>query len=278
MTEQHPIADDVMKACRHCATIGRFKFRTEMLRGVLPTADEPTATVTFVSFEGRTYAVTANHVIETFENLSKRDGVSFEGYFCPAKPGIAILGPFVRPPEDFQGRRPDVAISIIDPRLPPHIGKEAFVIDPQGDAIFPVSHAMATGFPTTSKLDHDDGMGARLRMQCVQALAEGVGSTGGDQVQFFSELEKEPTTGSLSGMSGGPVMWSSEEKFGLLGFVKEAMDTKPKEGEDTLYDGPRVHFLCQRVDYALLTEWLGFIDVNWQEERDKINKAIEAEK
>ncbi len=274
MIVEYPIADEVMNSCRYCATIGRFKFRVEMMRGVLPTPDEPTATVTFVTFEGKTYAVTAAHVISTFENLCGKEGIRFEGYFCPAKPGIAILGPFIQPPEDFQGRRPDVAICPVDSRLPAHIGKEAFVVVREGDATLPVAHAMATGFPTTSKENFVDGNGARLQMQCVQAVAEGVGSGGGDQLQFYSELLHAPKTGSLSGMSGGPVMWSTEEEFGLLGFVKEAMDVTPKEGEESLYEGPRVHFLCQRVDYDVLASWVAFVDADWQTARNRINEEI----
>lgn len=247
------------------------------MRGMLPRPEEPTATVTFVAFEGRCYAVTAAHVISTFERMRTDEGIRFEGYFCPVGRGVAILGPFLQPPEDFTGRRPDIAICPIDARLPAHVSKEAFNVLPEGDAQFPISHALATGFPTASKDDYDDGVGARLRMQCVQALAEGVGLGSGDQLQFYSELDHVPTSGSLSGMSGGPVMWSEEDAHGLLGFVKEAMDVVPKQGEETLYTGPRVHFLCQRVDYQTLKEWFAFVDANWLAARDKINDEIQQE-
>ena len=233
MTTEYVFADQAMNSCEYCAVIGRYKYRAEMMRGVLPTPDEPTATVSFIEFGGRTYAVTAAHVINTFENQREKEGIRFEGYFCPAKPGVAILGPFVQPPEDFQGRRPDVAICPVDSLLPPHIGKRPFVVVRGADPTLPVSHAMAIGFPTAAKHDFVDAHGVKLRMQCVQAVAEGVGFGGSDQVQFYSELERLPESGSLSGMSGGPVLWSTDTNFGLLGFVKEAMDVTPKEHEES---------------------------------------------
>ena len=85
-----------------------------------------------------------------------------------------------------------------------------------------------------------------------------------DQVQFFSELSEMPTVGSLSGMSGGPVFWSDGARHGLLGFVKEGLDISVSECGDK----PKVQFICQRVDYAIMERWTNYIDRNWQSERD----------
>jgi hypothetical protein len=272
---QYAVADKVMNACRHCSTIGRFRYRTHLQRGMLPNADEPTATVTFIKFGERTYAVTAAHVIEAFENLRSQEGILYEGYFCPANSGVAIFGPFITPPPPLAGRTLDVAISPIDPDLPAYIGKETFVVARTGDATWPVSHALAVGFPTASKEDVAGPDGVRLSMACVHALAEGVGGRGdADQVQFFSELAEKPAQLSLSGLSGGPVFWSEAESFGLLGFIKEALDVVPKEGEETLYEGPRVNFICQRVDYEMIEAWTTYVDRNWQRARDKINAVL----
>lgn len=270
-----PVAEEAARSCRHCATIGRFKYRGMLDRGFLPSPDEPTATVTFLRIADRTYALTAAHVIRMFDRMSQAEGVEFEGYFCPAKPGIAILGPFITPPADWSGRELDVALCPIDAALPAHLGKEAFRIEQSGDASWPISHALAVGFPTASKDDMPDKRGVRLSMKCVHALAEGMGGAAeSDQVQFYSEIAEKPSESSLSGMSGGPVFWSDDTAYGLVGFVKEALDVVPKEGEETLYDGPRVHFLCQRADFRLISEWASYADSNWQKARDKINAAI----
>jgi hypothetical protein len=267
MSSQFIFADELRNACLYCALIGRLKYREELLRGVLPTEMEPTATVTFIRIDGNTYAVTAAHVISIFEELRASDGTPSEGYFCPARPGVAILGPFIRPLEDALGHRPDIAICPVDSSLPSYIGKQAFVVRRGNEPSFPISHAMATGFPTASKFDVVEAGAVRLRMQCVDAVAEGVGSVdNNDQVQFFSEIGEAPEIHSLSGMSGGPVFWSTETTFGLLGFIKEAMGP-PADGEDSIYERPRVHFVCQRASFDMLEVWTKFVGLEWSKVR-----------
>jgi hypothetical protein len=105
----YPVNDAVMNACRHAATIARLKFEG-LERGLVPTAASETATVTFIKFKDKTYAVTARHVIETLDNLAKRDGKQLEGYSCVQSPGVAISGPFLTPPPDYPNPQPDIAI------------------------------------------------------------------------------------------------------------------------------------------------------------------------
>jgi hypothetical protein len=272
----YPVNDAVMDACRHAATIARLRFQG-LDRGLVPTADSETATVTFIKIKGRTYAVTARHVIETLDNLARRDGNQFEGYSCVQSPGVAIVGPFLTPPADYPNPQPDIAICPVHESLPGRIKKAPFEIGPQSDAKWPVSHAVAVGFPTVEKHDTQDELGGiRLALPCVHALAEGLNSSGSsDQVQFHSEISERPSVVSLSGMSGGPVFWSDGPNHGLIGFVKEALDVTPKEGEETFYTEPKVNFICQRVDFAILERWTQYVDTNWQKERDKINAVIE---
>lgn len=274
----YPVSDEVMVAGRHAATIARLKYRG-LERGLVPEAASETATVTFIKINSKTYAVTARHVIETLDGLAAHEGKTFEGYSCVQSPGVAILGPFLTPPPDFPSPQPDIAICPVHAELPARIGKEAFEILPGQDAAWPVSHAVAVGFPTVEKRDVQDETGSpRLALPCVHALAEGLNSSGSsDQVQFHSELSEKPTVVSLSGMSGDPVFWSDGTNHGLVGFVKEALDVTPKEGEETFYSEPKVNFICQRVDFAIIKLWTRFVDADWQLERDKINAAIQRE-
>ena len=248
----YPINDGVMNACRHAATIARLKFQG-LERGLVPTAASETATVTFIKIKDKTYAVTARHVIETLDNLATRDGNQFEGYSCVQSPGVTINGPFLTPPPDYPNPQPNVAICPVHERLPDRIKKTPFEVRPQDDAKWPVSHAVAIGFPTVSKHDTKDEFDrVRLALPCVHALAEGLNSPGSsDQVQFHSEISENPSVASLSGMSGGPVFWSDDTNHGLIGFVKEALDVTPKAGEESFYTEPKVSFICQRVDFAI---------------------------
>jgi hypothetical protein len=52
------------------------------------------------------------------------------------------------------------------------------------------------------------------------------------------------------------------------------MDVQPKEGEETLYTGPRVHFLCQRAAYETFLEWATYADAAFARERDALNRRM----
>jgi hypothetical protein len=248
-------------------------------RNLVPEVDDPTATVTFIEFKRRTYAVTAWHVVEVFCEAAENEGCYPEGYFLPARPGVLIHPPFVRAPKPWTAPLPDIGLCPIDPGLPARLGKKAFVLRPTPVPTFPVPYALAAGFPTMSKTVLRDPLGDRVALQCVHAVAEGVGSSAdSDQVQFHSTIAEQPSTDSLSGLSGGPVFWSGEAEFGLLGFVKQALDLQPKEGEDTLYTEPRVHFLCQRASYETFAEWAEYADTTYPRERDALNQRIDAKR
>jgi hypothetical protein len=272
MTE-YPFADDLQSACKFCATIARAKLERWWTRNLIPKPDDPTATVTFIRIQGRTYAVTAWHVIKIFREAAEQDGAYPESYFLPARPGVLIGPPFVQAPKPWTAPRPDIGLRPVHPDLPGRIGKEFFELRPAPAPTFPLRYALAVGYPTLSKTVRPEPQGKRIAMQCVHAVAEGVGSgPDSDQVQFLSSIQEQPSTDSLSGLSGGPVFWSDGNAYGLLGFVKEAMDVKPREGEATLYTGPRVHFLCQRADYQTFLEWSAYADDTFAKERDFLNR------
>ena len=178
----------------------------------------------------------------------------------PVAPGVAIGPPFVRPPGIWPTPDPDIALRPIDPDLPACIGKKAFGLVKGVDPEFPVPYALAVGFPTAAKEKRKDPQGERLALIGVHAAAEGVGSPDSDQVQFWSEIPDRPLISQLSGMSGGPVFWSDGTAFGLLGFVKEALDVEPAPGIETLHAGPKVNFICQRASYETFAVWAEFVE------------------
>jgi hypothetical protein len=265
---QFEFADELQESGKHCATLAHA---TNVARGFIPNTDDPTATVTFILFEGKTYAVTAGHVIDIFSKASAKEDADFEGYFVPAQPGTCIGPPFVTPPARFPDAAPDIALRPIDSGLPAHLGKRPFELLKNAIPTFPLPYALAVGFPTAEKRQtHDE----RVALQCVWAVAQGLQSPDRDQVQFWSEIPNRPNIGKLSGMSGGPVFWSDGTAFGLLGFVKEALDVMHEEGEETLYPDPKVNFICQRASYETFAAWAEYADREFPLQRGAINEAI----
>ena len=58
-------SNDLQRVCRYCATVSYIRLR-RLMTNPLPTADDLTATVTFIRFEDATYALTAGHVVKDF--------------------------------------------------------------------------------------------------------------------------------------------------------------------------------------------------------------------
>jgi hypothetical protein len=193
----------------------------------------------------------------------------------PAGKGAGIQPPFIAAPQNWPERAPDIALRQIDDELPAHIGKEAFELHKEARPNYPVTHAMAVGFPTAAKTNRDEPIGTRLAMPCVQAVAEGVGTPeSADRLQFFSEIETKPEIGSLSGMSGGPVFWSDGDKFGLLGFVVQALDVTPRPGVQNIYAGPRVNFIVQHASYETFGHWAAHALQEWPTRREELNRIV----
>ena len=275
-SRRFPAHEAVEGACKHAATLSRLKIHG-MDRMFVPEPVAPTGTVSFIEVNDRTYAVTAHHVIDILNGKAKHEGRIHEGFHCPQAPGVAILGPFLKAPANYP-HEPDVAICPVDSRLPGHIGKEVFPICPEEDPEWPVSHAVAIGFPTKAKRQLVDGRhDIRIMMPCVHVLAEGIGSDGaaGDLVRFHSALREAPVVEDLSGMSGGPVIWTDGTRYGLAGFVVEGGLIAPKGVWGLATPEWSVLLVVQPVDYATLNEWTAYVEENWTRARKVAGMQLE---
>lgn len=244
-----------------------------MARGFVPLPSDPTATVTFVGLGDRTYAVTAYHVIKAFGCLALKDGIDGENYYIPTRPGRILHAPFVRPVPQYPLKDPDVAMMPIPQDLPALLGKEIYQLrDEVLPSAMPV--ALASGFPTAAKRPAGSEPHAAIELPGVILLAEDVGSDrNSDQMQFHSQVldnyGNRPTyDGDISGMSGGPVFWSEDERHGLLGFVKQSMDDENQPGERR----DRVSLICQRTSYATFSLWADYVDREYPRQREQLNR------
>jgi hypothetical protein len=259
--------DDLAKACQFVATLCLARNRPD--RFFVPDPGELTGTVTFLEILGKTYAVTAHHVIEQLDKQASHHGEMAGSYFLPRQPGYRLGGPFIQAPRDAAAiRHPDVALRQISPELPASIGKRAFVVTEANCAPETITHGHAVGFPTRAKEDTRDNLGVRVAMPCVHAIAE-FSSANVDRVSFYSPLAEFPENASLSGMSGGPVFWTDGDSYGLAGIVIESIDAGP---EEPIYNVPMVQICAQRVDYETLLRWAAEADAKWPAARAEMNE------
>src|SRR4051794_5049213 len=111
LVPKYPIADDLHEhACSYCATISTANPKEFLKRAFIPTPADRTATVSFIRFEGKAYAVTAAHVADFLHEASAETG----GYFLPAQTGLFLEPLFIHPPKPWTAPLPpDVAICLI---------------------------------------------------------------------------------------------------------------------------------------------------------------------
>lgn len=234
-----------VRGCKHCVSL----FLLESGVDTRPTPQHDNATMTLVEYEGRVYGITCKHVIDAVDNKNREAGRERFDLFTVVN-RLVFVGKsrFVQPARDVVAdNAPDVAIRQLHPDYARAIGKQPLVFQalPPWDQI---SHGIAVGYPTGIKTCADCG---RVEIPCVHALSEKV-THSESRVQLFSVLDHDPGIESFSGMSGGPIFWSSKDSYGLLGIMFEA--AKPKE--TGLIAEPRINILGEIVSPERLTLWL----------------------
>lgn len=266
-TDTHKFHDDLSNATRFCVALGKLR---RSLLGSLVRAEDDTGTATFIEHQGSTFCLTAQHVIEAL------DPNGTQGVLLLKSPGHVVLGPFSSYVGQLGDAEKDIAISCISEKLPAYLGKEALELSLYIEPSQPVAAAMAVGFPTKSKSAVNTGPHEYVRMPGVCAVAESIGSSiTASQMQFRTETPVDPEH-DLSGMSGGPVFWSSEtgNSYGLLGLVKEAMSSDPFDVEGMTTHN--IHYVVERTPLDQLRENLERVKHDWPEARAKLAEKIKS--
>jgi len=155
------------------------------------------------------------------------------------------------------GSRPDVSIYRISPEIVDILKGEAITVC--GRLSVDPAHSIAVGYPTLKKRTLPvPGGGGFIESPGVHAIAE-MSSISDSSFVCYSELPPDTNEEELSGMSGGPVFWTSEETYGLLGIITDAPTMVPstsEPGEGSFGGGPRLIFRGERVTVERMDEWL----------------------
>lgn len=237
-------------ACKHCASL--FIIKQHVL--IAPTEDDKSATITFIRFKGRTFGITCKHVVQLLRGRIAESKNEFSHtFFIALKKHHVVHDRFIIPPSDWVTPEPDIAICELDSEFPLHVGKSALDIE---KCVVPplknIKFAIAVGFPDRLKEQIPEGLGYRLSMPCVHAVAENQ-STEGPSFSLYSELESTPAIRDLSGFSGGPIYWSDETNYGLLGITYESPSL------DSLAGPNAIHIRGHLVDHETLERWVAHV-------------------
>lgn len=223
------------------------------------------ATLTFVEFSGRCFAVTCRHVLASLDstNQAARSRYGNEtGVFEPDIDPYQFFTPIENRSIHFRYKLwavpetaagvPDVAIAEVSPQYVTSVRRRPMKITPRLG--LPVS-AIAAGYPEQQrKTIPKDKVNDFLSLSVANCLAYITEQSGrlvlSDGIDDAGELD------ILSGMSGGPIVWSDSKNFGLLGIVTSGLDIVPKESMDST---PGIAIFGEPITYELFEHWISIM-------------------
>jgi len=206
---------------KHCAALiitRNFEYERGRLVFASPSSDLRNGTITFVSSNGHVYGVTCLHVIEHYRKQIKESGNPLSHSMRTMVNGFyEIIDRFINPSPDFVQGSLDIAIRELSSELLNKIGKSAIDLNTEETMPENIKFGYAVGFPEKRKYHvYEDKFRHRLSMPHYAVLAE-IDSTPDQRFSLFSDLEDDVEDNDFSGMSGGPIYWSTKDNYGIMG-------------------------------------------------------------
>jgi|SRR6056297_300495 len=256
----YPVCDVLMEnASIHCATL---VITENVISGGsgLPSFAQPSeqlrsGTITFVNYKNRVYGITCWHVIEIYRDFLRNSGSDFSHSMRTMVNGFyMVLDRFIRPEPVTGMAEIDIAIREINPDHVKAIGKIPFDLDNEPTPPSDIKHGYAVGFPENMKKKVNvDSFGHQISMPQVKILAE-VNGMPNNRFSLNSELPERPEQENYSGMSGGPIFWSTDNEYGIFGIIYEG-----GVGSE-LASGKSVHIFGEKADRNEIIRWISQIN------------------
>lgn len=271
-------------AYRYCCPIliGSFSFGTflEPPERVLVQGEEElprlrSGTLTFIRHDGEVYGITCAHVLHALEQAINQDKLQLESD-C----GANVLFPpevwkrFFFPVGDmhldlnvqFQ-RTPDADADLAAGWVPPEIfhaiGRQAIDIDHERELPehWPAdAGALASGYPEANRRIYGHHRPDDTLAIANVTLRAGIEKPSGRKIRMFGALSHEHTSNVdvLSGMSGGPILVTCGDRWGLAGIVSGGCDLNSfaKPGNQSFFDSPAINIEGEALSLPELRSWL----------------------
>lgn len=220
-------------------------------------------TLTFVAYKGELFAITCKHVLDALEKKQsrwKREQLDKYGFESPID-GFHLFTPIdnnqfhfnyklTSAPSREDGSQPDVAIARIKLSSITRLGRKP-IIFAQKDLL--PETGIASGYPEQQRVIRQGNNFNTFFPKFSTCIATMQMTAKGD-ILIQDTIEDHKGLDNLSGMSGGPIIWTNEERFGLAGIVKEGLDIQPKEGQLMTDNGIWIH--GERITTEQFEFWL----------------------
>lgn len=134
------------------------------------------------------------------------------------------------------------------------IGKVPYDLDNSNVAPSQIDFGYAVGFPETMKKKvNENALGHQISMPQVEILAE-INGMPNNRFSLNSELPERPVQEDYSGMSGGPIFWSTEHDYGIFGIIYEG-----GIGSE-LAEGKSVHIYGEYANNDEILRWISQVN------------------
>jgi len=223
-------------------------------------------TVTFVTYKNEAFAITCKHVIEVLEKQQqdwKKEQLK-EFDFAPPIEGVQLYTPidnyqyhfnykFSLVPKRDNGTQPDIAIARVKLNSIKRLGRKPLSLFKKNNI---PETGVASGYPEQQRIYRKENKVdtfSPMFTTCVASLQ----ITGNGNIILEGNIESHNEVDSLSGMSGGPILWSDSKKFGIVGIVKKGSNIKPIQGGLAVENNILIH--AEKITPEIFDGWLEHI-------------------
>jgi hypothetical protein len=221
-------------------------------------------TLTFISYNGEYFAVTSNHVIDCLKNKQQKwkkmakEKYSFEGKDMQGFGLYTYIGnthfhfnyEFTSVEEDYNPV--DVAIARVNLTSIKRLGREPLELTKKDN--FPET-GIASGYPEEQRVIKKGNILNKFAAKFVTCTATLQESD--KKVTLNDTIENHNNVDNPSGMSGGPIIWSDAEEYGLAGIVDYGSDIQPKDGKVKCDNGILIFGI--KITPDIFDGWLQYI-------------------
>lgn len=220
-------------------------------------------TLTFISYKGQALALTCGHVVaalrkkreESRRAMLEKYGEDFNQvslhFYTPIGLDQFHFNYELTPvPIDPDGTETDLAIARIDRSVITRLGRTPLIFTDKKN--LPKS-GLAGGYPEQQRTITNQGLLGTLSPKFVACIAE-LQITGNGDLMLQDEIAESNGVDNLSGMSGGPILWSDSKRYGLAGIVYEGLDIQG--GKERLVPGSGILIRGVQLTSKKLDKWL----------------------
>ena len=232
--------------------------------------------LTFIKYDNTEYGITCGHVVDALESFNRKNDIEMSKFCELPLPPIAKYHFFVSinnhqhhvnanfhiVPTEFGMPQLDIAIAKLPPKFVTLIGRKCIKIhDWPDESIMKDSSltGIACGYPEMNRTSREtDKDGINLLGKGFVSLVAKFESLTKDRIRLIHLVDETSGVNVLSGMSGGPLFWSTNNDWGLAGIIKVGGDLKPNiqsDNENEVFE-PTINVVAEPITKEKIEDWI----------------------